>query len=176
MRTAVGVVPRSTEITRATTDLGSMFMVVSAAATLYRMGHRWEAGEVLVAGSLGWFVAHKTKKAFDRPRPYESESTERHILPPIGSSMPSGHSAVIFAVVTVLGKRSLPSRRWPYPLVAAWVPMTRIHLGVHYPCDTLIGAILGHGLGRVVSAVSRRLQSRFEATRQTEQAVKIPTV
>jgi membrane-associated phospholipid phosphatase len=141
---------------RITTDLGSMFMVVWAGATLERLGHRRAALEVLAAGNLGWVIAQEAKRSFDRPRPYQAEGTPRLIPEPSGSSLPSGHAAVAAAVATVLADRSAIGRRWPWVLMAVYVPLTRVHLGVHYPTDTLAGALLGHGLGRVVRAVSRR--------------------
>lgn len=157
VRSAVGRVPGAGAITRHTTDLGSMFMVTAAAFQLRRLGHRREAAEVLAAGSIGWVVAHYAKTIVDRPRPYEAEGVRRLIPPPTGSSMPSGHAAVVSAVTTVLACHSRPNWRWPWPFVTAWVPMTRIHLGVHYPSDTVAGALLGHGLGQAVAAISGRV-------------------
>jgi undecaprenyl-diphosphatase len=154
LRELIGRVPHVEAVTRHTTDLGSMFMVVAATATLERMGRRRTALEVLAAGSLGWVAAHKAKEVVERPRPYQAEGVRRLIPEPTGSSMPSGHSAVVAAVTTILAGESTARRRWPWPLVTLWVPMTRIHLGVHYPSDTLAGLTLGHALGRVVLAVS----------------------
>lgn len=160
VRQTIDNLPRADTITRSTTDLGSMFMVGSSSATLWALGRRTDAVEVLAAGTLGWAVANEVKKVFDRPRPYQGEDTRRLINPPMGSSMPSGHSAVVFAVTTVLGHQSLKDRRWPWPLIGIWVPLTRIHLGVHYPADTMAGAAIGYGLGRAVVAVRRRLANR----------------
>ncbi|WP_370327679.1 phosphatase PAP2 family protein [Euzebya sp.] len=157
VRATTGRVGSSDDIARLTTDLGSMFMVVFAAATLSRLGHHRRAIEVLAAGTLGWSVAQQAKEIVDRPRPYEAEGTRRLIPEPVGSSMPSGHSAVVFAVAAVLADRSRPGRRWPWPIMALWVPMTRVHLGVHYPADTLVGATLGLGLGRAVLWAADRL-------------------
>ncbi len=160
VRSAVSRIPGSTPLTRHTTDLGSMFMTVTAAAALLRAGRRRQSAEIMAAGTLGWVVAQEVKNVFDRPRPYQAEGTRRLIPEPTGSSMPSGHSAVVGAVATVIAHRSVPGRRWPWPLVALWVPATRIHLGVHYPSDTAVGLGLGHGLGLAVLALSRRLTAR----------------
>ncbi|MEE8602614.1 phosphatase PAP2 family protein [Euzebya tangerina] len=154
VRQAFSRLPGAVALSRATTDLGSMFMVAGAAAMLLAGGRVRRAGEVAAAGALGWTVAHQAKKVFDRPRPYEAEATPRLIAEPTGSSMPSGHAAVAMATATVLAGRAGPGRRWVWLLMPAWVPLTRIHLGVHYPTDTMAGLILGHGLGRLVVAVS----------------------
>jgi membrane-associated phospholipid phosphatase len=157
VRAVVGRLPAASTLTRYTTDLGSMFMATTAGLALLRLGHRRTAAEVVAAGVLGWVVAQESKKAFDRPRPYQAEGVRRLIPEPTGSSMPSGHAAVAAAVTTVLSARSLPGRRWPWPLLAGWVPATRIHLGVHYPSDTVVGLALGHLLGRGVLGVSAGL-------------------
>jgi membrane-associated phospholipid phosphatase len=58
------------------------------------------------------------------------------------TSFPSGHTAVIFAVATVV---SLVWRRlaWPAFAVAALVGLSRVLVGAHWPSDVLAGAWLG---------------------------------
>jgi hypothetical protein len=73
VRSVVGRLPAATAVTRHTTDLGSMFMVTTAGAVLAAAGRRRVAGELVVGGALGWVTAQEVKKAFDRPRPYQSE-------------------------------------------------------------------------------------------------------
>lgn len=160
IRRAVGRLPAATAVTRATTDLGSMFMVVGASAVLLMRGRRRRALEVAAAGALGWTVAQRVKHAFDRLRPYQAEDTVRLIPEPTGSSMPSGHAAVVAGVASVLAADSCRRRRWVWAVVAAWVPLTRIHLGVHYPTDTVVGLGLGRILGTVVLRLSDRLFAR----------------
>lgn len=137
-----------------------MFMVVGAAGVLQMSRRRKKAAEVMLAGALGWSVAQRAKLIFDRLRPYQADETPRLIAEPTGSSMPSGHAAVVAGVATVLAEGSRPRRRWVWALVAAWVPMTRIHLGVHYPADTLVGLGLGRILGMLVLRLSARLPAR----------------
>lgn len=142
---------------RATTDLGSLFVVAPAAAGLWTLGRRRLGVEIAAAGVLGWMVSQTAKRSFDRGRPFEVEGVERLIPPPSGSSLPSGHAAVAAAVATVLAADSRPGRRWPWGVLAAYVPVTRVHLGVHYPGDTAVGAAMGWALGRAVRGISRRV-------------------
>ena len=136
-----------------TTDLGSVYTVTGATAVLLAGGRRRDALRVATAGTLGWMVAQWIKGTFDRRRPYEASGVERLIRPPTGSSFPSGHAAVGAAVATVLARRTRGWRRAPFVAIGAWVPLTRVHLGVHYPSDVLGGAALGWALGRLVDAV-----------------------
>lgn len=173
VRRLTGQRPRTQVIIGRTTDLGSLFMVVPAGAALARMGRRREAAEVTVAGGLAWLVGQRAKLAFNRRRPYQNEGLARLIPEPHGSSMPSGHAAVAAAVATVLAGRSLPSRRWPWMIMATYVAVTRVHLGVHYPGDTVVGATVGYGLGLAVRAGSARLAGRPDPVAEPDQLLGV---
>jgi len=62
-------------------------------------------------------------------------------------SFPSAHAANSFTMATI---GAWASPRWLKPLLfiaAAFVAYSRIYVGVHYPFDTLAGALLGVGVG-----------------------------
>lgn len=144
--------PRVDRIVVATTDLGSVYAVVGAAAVLAARGREETALDVLGVGTLAWVVAQQNKVVVGRRRPYEEEGTHRLVRPPTGSSYPSGHAAVAGGVSGVLadqarGPRSATALR----LVGAYVSVSRVVAGVHYPTDVLGGA----GLGLVLSALWR---------------------
>ena len=63
----------------------------------------------------------------------------------------SSHAANAFAVATVvfLSLRAFHPRIWLMFLVAGVIAYTRIYLGVHYPADILIGALIGIFFGWV---------------------------
>lgn len=136
----------------ATTDLGSVYAVLGAAAVLAASGRENTALDVLGVGTLAWFVAQQNKVVVGRRRPYEQDGTRRLLRPPTGSSFPSGHAAVAGGVAGVLadqarGPRSATALR----LVGAYVAVSRVVAGVHYPTDVLGGA----GLGLTLSALWR---------------------
>lgn len=134
-----------------TTDLGSVYAVLGTAATLGVLGRRRAAEDTLGVGLLAWGLSQGTKTGVRRVRPYdETEGVRRLIAIPTGSSFPSGHATVGAAVATVLVDHARPSvgRAW-LALVGAYVPVTRVHVGVHYPTDVLGGAGLGLLLGSV---------------------------
>lgn len=68
-------------------------------------------------------------------------------LPPLAStfsdlSFPSAHASTSFAAARVLGHPGVY-------LVALAMALSRPYLGLHYPSDTLAGAILGDATGRL---------------------------
>ena len=65
------------------------------------------------------------------------------------NSFPSGHTQVAFAVATYL---SLIFRRaaFIFLMLACLVGISRIYLGVHFPLDVLVGAMIGGGFSVIV--------------------------
>jgi membrane-associated phospholipid phosphatase len=96
------------------------------------------------------------KRAVGRPRPYVRRAltarSSHHPAPGDRfTSFPSGHAAVSTAIAT---SWSLSYPRWyvvgPGAVWAAAVSLSRVHLGVHYPSDILVGATLGAGMAILI--------------------------
>ena len=135
-----------------TTDLGSVYSVIGVSTMLAATGRRRLAADVLGIGLLAWNAAQLSKTRVRRQRPYEADGVRRLIRKPTGSSFPSGHAAVGVAMFTMLADRSRggPARRL-LQSIGAYVALSRIYVGVHYPTDVLGGA----GMGLVVGALWR---------------------
>ena len=71
---------------------------------------------------------------------------------PASSSFPSGHSASGFAFAAAVG-RELPWLSLPLRFLAAAVAYSRVHTGVHYPGDALVGSIVGSSIGQAVAGL-----------------------
>jgi len=74
----------------------------------------------------------------------------RHVRMPISSSFPSGHSAAAFAFATGVGRVS-PIAAAPLYGLAALVAYSRVHTGVHYPGDVIVGSLLGVAVGQATA-------------------------
>lgn len=88
------------------------------------------------------------KNIVERPRPYDIiEGLQPLIRRPKDFSFPSGHTGSSFAAATVL-YRNLPKQFgiWTI-LLAVFIGLSRLYLGVHYPTDVLAGMLLGIALG-----------------------------
>lgn len=95
------------------------------------------------------------KRLFQRPRPFmtlrgvssRSSNYGRDIADGQYASLPSGHAGLSVALAT---SWSLSHPHWyviaPAALWSGAVSLSRLHLGVHYPTDILIGAVLGAGI------------------------------
>lgn len=94
-----------------------------------------------------------------RPDPTAREvPVARQVPVPSSTSFPSGHSAAAFAFATGVG-RVLPREAVPLRVMAALVAYSRVHTGVHYPGDVLVGSLLGAALAQLTTgALERRLR------------------
>src|SRR5512133_3288694 len=80
----------------------------------------------------------------------------RHVSMPGSASFPSGHAASAFAFAYAVG-RHLPGLGLPIRLLAGGVAYSRVHTGVHYPGDVVIGSILGAATAAMVASACDRL-------------------
>jgi undecaprenyl-diphosphatase len=79
---------------------------------------------------------------------------ERKVPMPRSYSFPSGHAASAFAFATAAGHGAL-AVDLPLRLLATAVAYSRIHTGVHYPGDVIVGALIGGAAGEAVAAIRR---------------------
>lgn len=104
-------------------------------------------GMVMGAGlAASGIVSIGMKYSFNRMRPFNRYSFITKKADGGGPSFPSGHTSSAFATATSL---SLCYPKWyviaPSYIWAGWVGYSRMELGVHYPSDVLVGALVGIG-------------------------------
>jgi undecaprenyl-diphosphatase len=83
----------------------------------------------------------------------------RQVRMPASTSFPSGHSASAFAFATAIS-REQPWVSLAAEFLAAAVAYSRVHTGVHYPGDAVIGSIIGASAGLAVTGVLDRWYPR----------------
>jgi membrane-associated phospholipid phosphatase len=97
-------------------------------------------------------LAHRRRPERPDPAPFE----DRLVPMPESTSFPSGHSASAFAFAYTVG-RHYPGLAVPIRLLASAVAYSRVHTGVHYPGDVVLGSIVGAGTSAMVAAAWDRV-------------------
>lgn len=123
----------------------------------------WRKGSVnAITVATSFVVTLGLKEVIKRPRPYEKYPDIKQLTKARdGVSYPSGHSSTAFAAATMLSLQYrelyviIPSYLW-----AATVSYSRMHLGVHYPTDVLMGAVIGAGTALVGYKIDKVLRKR----------------
>jgi undecaprenyl-diphosphatase len=111
------------------------------------------------------------KQVGRRPRPQRSAAHRAAavVSMPSSTSFPSGHSASAFAFATGVAAR-LPATAMPLHALAGAVAYSRVHTGVHYPGDVLVGSVLGTVIAQLTSRSVRRYFGWSEAAGPTPNA------
>jgi membrane-associated phospholipid phosphatase len=135
-------------------DRSGLWMVVAGAmaAAGGRAGRR-AAGAGLTAVAVDSAVVNIGFKVAARRRRPDRDLAGvpevRWVPMPHSASFPSGHTASGFAFATAVAQ-ILPAAAAPLRTLAAAVGYSRVHTGVHYPADVIIGAMIGVAVGEAV--------------------------
>ncbi|KZN48973.1 phosphatase PAP2 family protein [Pseudoalteromonas luteoviolacea] len=120
--------------------------VILALLNAYFMG---KVGNTFVQTVLLAFAIERPlyfllKKYFARARPCDCLAVKAMLTPSDKFSMPSGHSAGAWLYATCL-MEVYPVLTIPLCVWAAGVSLSRVLVGVHYPIDVILGALMGSG-------------------------------
>ena len=132
---------------------GSIWLAIAAFMASWVPRLRAPAWQVVLAvllaqGLVDWMV----KPIIARPRPFVADTRARVVgYHPETYSFPSGHTTTSFAAATVFAfalSRRRAAITWA---LAALVAFSRIYIGVHYPLDVVVGALIGVLIGVLVT-------------------------
>ena len=144
-------------------DHSLLWLSIAAALGLHRGAPRRAAvmgvGSVAIASATVNIVG---KRLLPRSRPDRlgaSVPAARYVRMPTSGSFPSGHAASAFAFAATVG-RELPWASLPLHLLAATVAYSRVHTGVHFPADAIVGAVIGAAISSPATRGILRLRGR----------------
>jgi undecaprenyl-diphosphatase len=135
---------------RMITHMGSAIFTITITLSLILFTTN-EIRITALASALSLFVSHLpvyvVKKIYPRKRPYLILKETKYPVNPLKDhSFPSGHTTAIFALVIPF-VLLLPEFFFLLVPIAICVGTSRIYLGLHYPSDVLVGAMLGSCIG-----------------------------
>jgi undecaprenyl-diphosphatase len=145
----------------AAADHSKLWLAIAGLLAL-RPGPPRRAALVAVAsvGVASASVNLVVKPILRRSRPDQAAAAVpvgRTVRLPGSSSFPSGHSASAFAFATAAAD-DLPLTWLPLHGLAAAVAYSRVHTGVHYPADAVVGSLMGTGAAVAVRSTIRALR------------------
>lgn len=126
---------------------GATFTLVFSLAIGWFAAEPWSSAgwQALAAVALSHLPVAVAKRSAPRLRPYQQFPEARTSRKPLKDpSFPSGHTTAAFAMLTpwMLAEPNLLPFLLP---VGVGVALSRIYFGLHYPSDTIAGALLGSG-------------------------------
>jgi membrane-associated phospholipid phosphatase len=122
-------------------------------------GRRAAVRGTVAIGVTSALVNLAVKSVWSRQRPDRAGvgvPLWRNVRMPTSTSFPSGHAASGFAFAAAIG-RDQPWLGVALRFLAATVAYSRVHTGVHYPGDIVVGSLIGEGTGQVVAGLMDRL-------------------
>jgi membrane-associated phospholipid phosphatase len=138
-------------------DKSRLWFGVAAALAAFGgpVGRRAAARGLLTVGVTSAVVNLGVKSLYPRQRPDRAGAgvpQDRQVRMPSSRSFPSGHSASGFAFAASVG-HDIPALALPLRILAGAVAYSRVHTGVHYPSDALIGSIIGASVAETVASI-----------------------
>ena len=127
-----------------------------------KAGRRAAVTGVVAIGVNSAIVNLPMKFASGRDRPDREGAgvpEQRRVPMPTSTSFPSGHSASGFAFAGAVAG-VMPALAIPLRGLAAAVAYSRVHTGVHYLGDVVVGSLVGAAIGEATSLAARALRRR----------------
>lgn len=143
-----------------------MPVCIATPSTMFVYGHfghdsTAKRNSIVMGASLlaSGIISVGMKYSFNRKRPFVTYPDLIAKKSEAGTpSFPSGHTSSAFAMATSL---SLMYPKWyviaPSFLWASAVGYSRTELGVHYPSDVLVGALIGIGSSLLMYKIDKRM-------------------
>lgn len=132
-----------------------------------RSGRRAAITGVVALGIDSAFVNLPIKSASRRARPDREQAgvpEQRWVPMPTSTSFPSGHSASGFAFAGAVAG-TMPGLAVPLRGLATAVAYSRVHTGVHFPGDVVVGSLIGATIGEATSLAARAVRRRRARSR-----------
>ncbi len=138
-----------------------VILLIAGGVLIFTLDYKYKSIASLTLMLIGFwlaiFIGYSLKTYFDVLRPYYQLPHTRTLIftsPDLGGSFPSSHALLSFFIWTII---AVKAKKYSIPtlIAAVLISFSRIYVGVHYPLDVTIGALIGIILG--VSILSLEL-------------------
>lgn len=138
------IMPKITHMGGATFTISLLAMLLIFSGDLVQS---WSV-QAFIALSTSHIIVHFVKKTWVRQRPYNHYKNVNLATNPLKDySFPSGHTTAAFSIACTFCI-NMPILTLILLPIAIMIGLSRMYIGLHYPTDVLIGAMLG-----IVSAI-----------------------
>lgn len=148
-------------ITNSATPLAISVPVVMFSVGLIKKDSLVKQNSIMIVGAMltSTIISTSMKYGINRDRPFVTHPDIVKLTAGGSPSFPSGHTSIAFSTATSV---SLAYPKWyviaPSMLWASAVGFSRMHLGVHYPSDVLVGALVGSGSAWLSHFLTKKIQ------------------
>jgi undecaprenyl-diphosphatase len=142
------------------TQVGSTVFWLFASVALWLGKRRRESVLLAVGIVIGGLILLPVKVILPRARPSLVVQGARVLDIEGGGSFPSGHSKNAFTAFTILGSK-WSRLRLPLGVVACLIAVSRVYVGVHWPFDVIVGAIVGWAIGLLTIRYETKIIDTF---------------
>ena len=113
-----------------------------------------------------WVLVRLIKITISRVRPFEALTLPLiqgvdYAFSALSTSFPSMHAAIIFSLVPFLNK-GFPKLKLLWILLAVFISLSRLYIGVHYLSDVIAGAFIGV----IISESIIKLEKKYDLTKK----------
>lgn len=143
----------------AITQLGNFIFAMILSSVLFLFGNHTLAYELILGTMVLGLIVATMKFLIHRTRPFIKLQNIRIIgSRASGQSFPSGHTSQAFFLATILSNYyAIGMYSFAFYLIATFVGITRIYIGMHYPRDVLGGAMVGTAMGLLGVIINSRI-------------------
>lgn len=145
--------------------LGVLLLLAAFTVKRLREEHWYEMPlKAVLAGALAYGARTILGMLIARPRPFDALADMQLLVNRETSfSFPSGHASVAFALAFVVYRQD---RDWgmAFLILATLVAFGRVFVGVHYPLDILVGAVVGWSAAWVIHKFEHMHWSKLKRT------------
>lgn len=123
----------------------------------------WSPAILLLSGGIlvPWALTVAIELTLRRSRPFQREGRKALIdMAIVTPSFPSSHATIVFSMCAIIAKLQ-PEMLPAFLLMATFVVLSRVAVGVHFVSDVLVGAAIGWFVGGFAFILPILIASKF---------------